>query len=165
MPVGSAFTSTIAERLQPPTVYIIEVVPALRPVTTPAVDTVPTAGVLLLHVPPVVVLVSVVVPFTQMLVIPVITAGNGFTVSTAVLRQPLVRLYVIVDVPPGAIPVATPVPRAIVATVVVPLIHVPPVGAPVRVVFVPAQMLSVPLMDGVVFTVATAVTVQPEPSE
>lgn len=165
MPVGSAFTSTTVERLQPPTVYIIDVVPAVRPVTTPAADTVPTAGVLLLQVPPVVVHVSVVVPFTQMLVIPVITAGNGLTVSTAVLRQPLVRLYVIVLVPPGAIPVATPVPRPIVATVVVPLIQVPPVGAPVSVVLVPAQIERLPLIVGVVFTVATAVTVQPEPSE
>jgi hypothetical protein len=91
MPVGNAFTSTTAERLQPPTVYIIEVVPALSPVTTPDVDTVPTAGVLLLHVPPVVVLVRVVVPFTQMLVMPVMTAGSGFTVIVALLTQPVGR--------------------------------------------------------------------------
>jgi len=68
---------------------MIVVVPALRPVTTPPAVTVPTAGVLLLHVPPAVVQVRVVVPFTQMLVAPVSTAGRGVTVSTAVLRQPV----------------------------------------------------------------------------
>jgi hypothetical protein len=70
---------------------MIEVVPALRPVTTPAADMVPTAGVLLLHVPPVVVLASVVVPFTQMLVMPVMTAGSGFTVIVTLLTQPVGR--------------------------------------------------------------------------
>lgn len=64
-------------------------------------------------------------------------------------------------VPPGATPVARPVPTPIVATVVVPLIHVPPVGEPVNVVVVPAQMLVLPpVIVGVAFTVAIAVTVQ-----
>jgi len=71
-----------------------------------------------------------------------------------------------VDVPPGAMPVATPEAAPIVATVVVPLLHAPPSGVAVNVVLLPAQMLSVPpIADGVVFTVATAVTVQPVPNE
>jgi len=61
MLVGKPFTNTTVVREQPDTEYVIVVVPAIRPVTTPPVDTVPTAGLLLLHVPPVVALLSVVV--------------------------------------------------------------------------------------------------------
>ena len=71
-----------------------------------------------------------------------------------------------VVVPPGATPVARPVPTPIVATDVVPLAHVPPVGEPVNVVVVPAQMLVLPpVIVGVAFTVAIAVTVHPVPNE
>jgi hypothetical protein len=63
-------------------------------------------------------------------------------------------------------PVTEPVPTPIVATVTSLLNHVPPVGLPVSVVVTPAQMFVVPpIADGVILTVAVAVTIQPEPSE
>ena len=40
------------------------------------------------HVPPVVVLVNVVVAPVQTVAVPVIMAGNGFTVTIALLEQP-----------------------------------------------------------------------------
>jgi hypothetical protein len=46
---------------------------------------------------------------------------------------------------PGDTPVTTPVPET-VATVGVPLIHTPPVVAVARVVVLPAQTVSVPVM-------------------
>jgi hypothetical protein len=88
MPVGKGFTTIVIDLVQPPTPWVMEVVPANRPVTTPVADTVPTAGLLLLQVPPGVELSVVDCP-TQMLVAPVITAGNALTVNTADVRQPL----------------------------------------------------------------------------
>ncbi len=60
-------------------------VPAVIPDTTPVpAPTVATAVLLLLHAPPVLVVLSVVVCPTQALVLPVMAAGSGFTVATAV---------------------------------------------------------------------------------
>jgi hypothetical protein len=50
---------------------------------------VPTAGVLLLHVPPPVVLLSVVVYPTHSTAEPVRAAGNVFTVTVAVVKHPV----------------------------------------------------------------------------
>jgi hypothetical protein len=62
------------------------VVPALPPaVTRPAELIVAIAGVLLLHVPPGVPLLRVLVPLTHALSVPVIASGEGFTVTTALL--------------------------------------------------------------------------------
>ena len=61
--------------------------PGVTPVTTPVEElTVAAAGLLLLHVPPVVVQARVVVDPTDTLVVPVMaaTVGTGFTVTTAV---------------------------------------------------------------------------------
>ena len=66
----------------------MSVVPAVMPVTSPEPDTVPTAGVELLHAPPGVVLLSVVVSPTHTDVVPVIADGMPFTVTTAVVIQP-----------------------------------------------------------------------------
>ena len=66
--------------------YEIVVVPLLIPVTTPPVLTVPTAVLVLLHVPPAVVLDSVVVPVTVTVFVPVIAAtdaGKTFIVLKA----------------------------------------------------------------------------------
>lgn len=58
-------------------------VPAATPVTMPVDDPmVAMAGLLLLHVPPVVASVKVDVPPTVVVVVPVMTAGMGFTVTT-----------------------------------------------------------------------------------
>ena len=68
------------------------VVPAAMPDTTPDVPIVAIAGVLLLHVPPVVVLAIVVVAPAHTLIVPVMadTVGFAFTVTIAVddVEQP-----------------------------------------------------------------------------
>jgi hypothetical protein len=68
--------------------YVISVVPADTPYTSPVPDTVPTAGVELLHAPPAVVLLSVMVSPAHTADGPVIADGNPFTVATAVVIQP-----------------------------------------------------------------------------
>src|SRR5437763_776971 len=118
-------------------------VPASTPVTTPLDDPiVATAVVLLIHVPPAIASVKLVVDPVQTSSEPAIAAGNGFTVKTAVALQPVESVYAIVDVPASK-PVATPLDDPIVATVVVPLVHVPPAVASVKLVVNPAQTLSV----------------------
>lgn len=60
-------------------------VPAVIPDTIPVpAPTVATAVLLLLHAPPVLVVLKVVVCPTHALVLPVMAAGSGFTVATAV---------------------------------------------------------------------------------
>jgi hypothetical protein len=88
--VGIGVTSIMIVIWQPESVvYVIIVVPADTPVTTPDVtSTVAIAALPLLHVPPVVVLLSVDVAPAQIFVIPVIGAANGLTVTTAVERHP-----------------------------------------------------------------------------
>ncbi|GAA4461893.1 hypothetical protein GCM10023093_07450 [Nemorincola caseinilytica] len=81
--MGIGCTVTIASAMQPlPEVYVIEVVPADMPETTPSTLIVPTAGVLLLHVPPAVALLNAVVAPIHMLNGPVISSGDSFTVTT-----------------------------------------------------------------------------------
>ncbi len=58
------------------------VVPAVTPHTVPVAFTVPTAVVPLAHVPPALVLASVVHCPTQVVGVPVIVAGNGLQVAT-----------------------------------------------------------------------------------
>jgi len=56
--------------------------PCAMPVTPPVKEpTVPMAVLLLLHVPPVLASLSVVVEATHTFVLPVIATGNGLTVS------------------------------------------------------------------------------------
>ena len=64
-------------------------VPAVTPVTTPPTVIVATAGVALLHAPPAVALLKVVVALTHTLVVPVMAAGSGFTVTVVVTAQPV----------------------------------------------------------------------------
>jgi hypothetical protein len=101
------------------------VVPEPMPVTTPVVlPTVPLVTSLLDHVPPAVPSANVVVKPIQAEAVPVI-ADIGFTVTTAVVKHPVERVYVIVDVP-DATPVTMPLADPIVAFDVVLLVHVPP---------------------------------------
>ena len=59
------------------------VVPPVSPVTMPVpASMVPTAVLLLLHVPPVLLLPSAVVPPSQVPRLPVIGPGFGFTVTS-----------------------------------------------------------------------------------
>lgn len=65
-------------------------VPVVAPVTTP--DAEPTGAIavlLLLHAPPVVASVSVIVAPTHTLLLPVIAAGEVLTVTVAVVAQPV----------------------------------------------------------------------------
>lgn len=132
--------------------------PAVIPVTTPVVASiVATAVLLLLHVPPGVPWVSVMVYVTHTPVGPLIV-GGALTVTTAVVKHVAETRYVITDVP-AATPVTTPVALPIVATVVRLLLHVPP-PLPVRVLVPPTPIASVPPIDDggaaiVTFTVCT----------
>ena len=87
----TAFIVTTAVAVQPvPAVYTITAVPAATPVTTPVAEfTVATAVVLLLHTPPVVVLLRAVVPPIHAVRVPVTEAGRLFTVATAYALQPV----------------------------------------------------------------------------
>jgi hypothetical protein len=59
------------------------------PVTTPEVaSTVPAAALLLLHVPPVDVLLSVVVAPTETVAVPVLAGRPAFTVTFVIAKQP-----------------------------------------------------------------------------
>ncbi len=98
-----------------------------------------TAVLLLNHVPPVVVLASVDVEPSQALNVPVIDAGLAFTVVDSLREQPVGSVYVMLLAPADA-PVSIPDVEPIVATLVVPLNHVPPAGVVDSVVVMPTQM-------------------------
>ena len=57
------------------------------------------AVLLLLHVPPVVVMVSVVEAFLHTVPDPEILPGLGLTVNNDVVKQPVGKIYVMVAVP------------------------------------------------------------------
>ncbi len=91
---GLLFTVTIAVARQPVArSYVMVAVPALMPdivlVVVPVVA-VATPVVLLVHVPAAVVVLNVVVKPWQTVIVPVIGLGLGFTVTTAVMIQPVV---------------------------------------------------------------------------
>ena len=87
---GDALTVIGVIALHPPLmVYVILAVPAETPVTTPVPDiTVAIAVLPLLHAPPDVVLLNVVVKPVQTVAIPVFV-GNDETVTTVELAQPI----------------------------------------------------------------------------
>jgi hypothetical protein len=122
-------------------------VPVATPVTTPVVETTdaiePSA---LLHVPPLVAHVRVVVKPWHTDAVPPIDAGVKLTVNVAVLRQPLLIRYEIVVVPELK-PVATPVPASMIALVTLLLTQVPPPVALASVVVAPGQIANVPVID------------------
>ena len=98
---GKGLTVTVVVTKHPVgKVYDITEVPPDTPVTTPVpATTVATAGVALLHVPPAVASASVVVEAWHTVVVPVMTAGNGLTVTANGLEamlvpQPLVAVTV-----------------------------------------------------------------------
>jgi hypothetical protein len=112
-------------------------VPPLMPETTPAGLTVATAGVLVLHVPPAGVTVSVVVVAWQndTAVVGLIVVGVANTVIVSRSKQPA-RPYEITAVP-AATPVTTP--AATVALAGVLLLHVPPGAEAVSGIVLPIQ--------------------------
>ena len=135
--------------------------PGATPETRPLEEPTEAAdGLLLVHMPPAGVLVSIVEPPTHNEGLPDIGEGPVVTVTTVVAWQPVARLYVII-----AVPVATPVttPDAdTVATEGLVLLQAPPGVALDNVSEPPTQTLPLPVMgDGPAFTVTTTVAVQP----
>ena len=82
------------------------VLPVVRPLTTPVLPTVATAGLLLLHVPPVVVSVKFMVAPTHTLLGPPMAAGVG---STVMVAEPSILFVQPVEV---FVPIAVYVPAA-----------------------------------------------------
>jgi len=89
---GSELTVTTAVVRQLPIAYVIVDMPAESPETTPEVLTVPTAGLLLLHVPPPGVAFNVVVLPIHTFIVPVIEAGAVFTVNGLIAKQPVANV-------------------------------------------------------------------------
>jgi hypothetical protein len=91
MAAGNALTVTVAVRIQPASdVPVMIVVPGKLPVTTPVpASIVATAVVLLLQLTPAVALPKAVVAPWHTCGLPVMAAGNAFTVTPAVAIQPV----------------------------------------------------------------------------
>src|SRR4051812_36890890 len=107
---------------------------------------VPAAVLLLLHVPPPTALLSSsVVPWQGAIVSPVMIPGVLFTVIIFVAVQPAPVVYVTMVVR-GKPPVSIPLVLPIVATLVVPLVHRPPLVASVSVMFSPTHTVDAPLI-------------------
>lgn len=136
--------------------------PADTPVSTPVLAPIVATPVEpLVHVPPPVASVSVLVAPTQTVVPPLIAAGTAFIVAVAVARHPVANVYDIIEVP-ALTPVTMPVVEPMVATPVLPLVHMPPPVASVTVVVAPMHALNVPpIAAGLAFTVTTVVALQP----
>jgi hypothetical protein len=140
-----------------PVVLLVNVnvaVPTETPVTTPLFDTVAIAGLLLVHVPPVVG-DNLVGPPMHMVVLPVMaTVGLAMTVTVGVGADahPLELVNVNVTVP-VATPVTTPA-LVTVALALLLLVHVPPVVGD-KVVVPPIHTEVLPVIDavGLVLTV------------
>lgn len=128
----------------------------VSPVTMPVVEpTIAIVVLLLLHVPPPTSLNDVVEP-EHTVSVPSIAVGKGSTVNTAVIRQPVDKVYVTVS-NPGVTPFAMPVPPPIVA---LPLlsVHVPPVAASLKFVVDPTHTDKIPFIaPGNALTVTIAV--------
>jgi hypothetical protein len=89
MVVGNGTTVTVVNAMQPvANVYVIVAAPPARPVTTAPAPTL-TALAELLHVPPDIALLKVVVVPAQIFLMPVMAADTGFTVAVIVEAQPL----------------------------------------------------------------------------
>lgn len=129
--------------------------PAATPVTIPELLPTDIAEDGVLQVPPVVALLNVAVLPTQTDVVPVIVAGSALVVKMIVVRQPVGSVYDMLLVP-AETAVSAPVTDAMVATLVVALLHVPPVVVLASVVVLPAQATSVPVIasgNGLMLTV------------
>jgi hypothetical protein len=133
------------------------------PHTTPDVSpTVATAGLLLVHVPPLIVLLSVVHEPSHTCAGPLIGYGARMIVISLVAIQPALLTATIVTVSTDT-PVITPVVGLIAATAGLMLYHVTPPG--VALVIVVEVRLQKPLLPtigaGNGFTVTSAVRTQP----
>ena len=111
---------------------------------------VPTAALLLLHVPPEMELESERLASWQTLLPPVMGAV-ALTVTIAFEVQPAPVVYVIPEVPPVT-PVTAPEVAFTVATEVVPLVHAPPAGALDSVTLDDGHTVNVPVTGEMAFT-------------
>lgn len=138
------------------------VVPVPTPVTSPVeLPTLATDVFELDQVPPEVDEESVVVVPTHTTAVPDIAAGSELTVSVVMRLQPVAMVYVIVEVPEDTA-LAMPDDEPIVATDVVPLVHVPPAGVLVSDVALPSQTVKEPVIEvGNGLTVIVVVVRQP----
>ena len=100
---------------------------------------------------------------TQTVFAPKIAVGNGFTVTTIVLIQPVLSVYVMVTVPPAApVPVTIPVDDPTEPIAVLLLLHEPPIVASVKVVVKPKHTLVIPdIGAGLGLTVSNVSLKQP----
>lgn len=131
------------------TLYDIVSRPGATPVTTPAVLTVAMVVLALVQVPPVTASARVPVDPTHTTDAPVMVpaSGSGFTVTACIaIADPhmLVTVYLIVSTP-AATPVTIPVDPT-VASVVLALLHAPPVVASASIIVSPAHTDDPPVM-------------------
>lgn len=142
-------------------------VPAVKPVTTPALVTEATAGLLLTQVPPVAGDKVVVNPAQIVLEPVILTAGVAFIVIPEVgaETQPVLVLVKVNVTTPALIPVTTP-KLVTEATAGLLLAQVPPVEGD-KLVISPIQMLEAPRMltIGIGSTVTVAVGAETQPVE
>lgn len=143
---GSGFTVTPRVTRQPvANEYVIVTLPAVNPETRPVDDpTVATTVLLLVQVPPPGSDSASTCP-TQTEVLPVITPGSGFTVSTVNVEQPVGSVYEMTEVP-GPVPVSKPEPEPIVATDPEPLVQLPPGDVSLSIVELPWHTNGAPVM-------------------
>ena len=96
-----------------------------------------------------------------MLAGPIMAVGVGLTVMVVVTEQKPAMVYVMAEVP-RLPPVTTPVSEPMVAIPVLPLIQVPPLTASLSVIVEPTHTAVGPVMAvGILYTVTTAVAIQP----
>ena len=145
-----------------PFVKVNVALPAETPVTTPALVTVATAVLLLVHVPPVVGDKVMVLP-TQTAA-GAVTTGKAFTVTDDVVLLQFVVVFVKVNVAlPAETPVTTPA-LVTVAMAVLLLVHVPSVVGD-KVIVLPTQTAAGAVTTGKAFTVTDdVVLLHPLPS-
>jgi hypothetical protein len=160
---GRGLTVTVAIAVQPElTVYVTVPVPADTPVTAPTLVTGVESVVLeLLHEPPGVASVKVIVEPTQTAGVPAIAAGEALTVIILFTIHPAPTVYVMLAVP-AVMPVTIPSPEPTRAIATEPELHEPPVDELDKVIVLPVHTLPGPeIADGAGLTVTTAVVMQP----
>ncbi len=164
---GDGITVITFVTMQPvPSEYVIVTVPAATPVTSPLVLlTVARAVLLLLHKPPVGLEASVIIAPVQTVPAPVIAVGAVLTFTVVVTEQVVGKVYVI-TVLPIVNPFTTPVDEPIVATAILLLLHVPPLGPVANVVELPAHTVVAPLIgagNGLMLIVALPLILLAQP--